>query len=59
MLSDYFTTVGQVEIFGVVAFFLFFIFFIVITVHTLTLSNRDIEKMKRMPLDDEPGSQVE
>ncbi len=59
MLSDYFTTVEQVEIFGVIAFFLFFLFFIAVTIHTVMMNNREIEKMKRMPLDDEPGSLIE
>jgi len=53
MLSDFFSTVGEVEMYAFFAFLLFFIFFIAITVHTLTLKNRQVEKMKRIPFDDE------
>jgi hypothetical protein len=54
MLSDYFSTVEQAGIFGFIAFLLFFVFFIVITIHTFSMKNKEVERMKRIPFDDDP-----
>lgn len=54
MLSDYFTNLDQVVIFALLAFILFFVFFVLISIHTFRMNDSEVEKMKRIPFDDNP-----
>ena len=56
MLSDYFSGIDQVSIYAAIAFFLFFLFFIMVTIHTFRLNNHEVDKMKRIPFDEDNNS---
>ncbi len=52
MVRDMFTSIGDLEFYGVISMIIFVVFFGLLILHTYTIKKKDVEGFSNMPLDD-------
>lgn len=52
-IIDHLSSIEGIAKFPVIAFIIFFVVFMVILIHTLSIKKKDIDEMKRMPLEED------
>lgn len=56
MFKHYFEQIQNIEIWPIISLILFFVFFTFTMIWIFFLDEKYVEKMKRLPLDDEPDT---
>ena len=56
MFKHYFEQIQNIEIWPIISLILFFVFFTFTMIWIFFLDEKHVEKMKRLPLDDEPDT---
>jgi cytochrome c oxidase cbb3-type subunit IV len=55
MFKHYFEQIQNIEIWPIISLILFFVFFTVTIIRVFFMDKKHIEKMKDLPLDDDPA----
>lgn len=58
-ISEYLSSISGIAIYPIIAFIIFFLFFILMLLHTYSIKEKDIEEMKRIPLDNDDDDNKE
>ena len=53
MIKEHLQNITGVEIYAIIGFLIFFVFFVMVTIHTIKLKRKDVERFKQLPLEEE------